>query len=214
MPEKNEIVLLNSEIDIPKSIAIKGNRNLLLQNIVEIFALACWVHAQNCKHPWEMDEKLSKRRSAYDIGYYIQCMAKNLNGVKTEYTDCIGNGGLYKTEIIYNNAHIHIHQHLTLDAKYIQSFFEMNENNSGEVYVYFQYELKNNDISELKLIYRNTKRVIEEVDLIDYYKQIKECLIRNGVNKEAKTIDEEYVRIQRNMLEETNKEVEDNEENH
>lgn len=212
MPEKNALVSLNNEISIPNAITIQGNGNLLLQNIVEILALACWVHAENCKHPWEMDEKLSKRRTAYDIDYYIQCMAKNLNGVKTEYTDCAG--GLYKTEIIYNNAHIHIHHTLKLDAKYIQRFFKMNENNSDEVYVYFQYEFKNNDISELKLIYRNTKCVIEEVDLIDYYKRIKERLIKNGVNKEVKTIDEEYIRIQRNMLEEPNKEVKDNEENH
>lgn len=212
MPEKNALVSLNNEISIPNAITIQGNGNLLLQNIVEIFALACWKHAAQYEQPWESDKKLSTRRDTCCIDYYIQCMAKNLNGVKTEYTDCAG--GLYKTEIIYNNAHIHIHHTLKLDAKYIQRFFKMNENNSDEVYVYFQYEFKNNDISELKLIYRNTKCVIEEVDLIDYYKRIKERLIKNGVNKEVKTIDEEYIRIQRNMLEEPNKEVKDNEENH
>lgn len=72
MPEKNALVSLNNEISIPNAITIQGNGNLLLQNIVEILALACWVHEENCKHPWEMDEKLSKRRTAYDIDYYIQ----------------------------------------------------------------------------------------------------------------------------------------------
>ena len=51
MPEKNALVSLNNEISIPNAITIQGNGNLLLQNIVEILSLACWVHEENCKHP-------------------------------------------------------------------------------------------------------------------------------------------------------------------
>lgn len=186
---------MNSLIPIDNSLLpIKKQPNPIVFKLVEIFVLASWITEKELlDFPLLNDKKIMKRRIPYSFDYYVQTMAKTLdnnNDIKTDYVYC---GPSYcKAEVIFEkNIHIHIHHTFSKRANYLKPYFEMNNFNGEDRYMYIKYDLQDNQISELSLIIENTEKTFKNINLMEFYKVIENVLIENGVVKNVSSINGE-----------------------
>lgn len=190
--------ILNNLISIDNSVLpIKKQPNPIVFKLVEIFVLASWIMESKSDFSWLNDDKLSKRREAYMFDLYVQKMAKMLSNnddIQTTYVAC-GNS-YYKTEVIFEkNIHIHIHHSFSKNANYLKPYFEMNNFNGEDRYMYIKYDLQGNQISNLSLIIENTEKIFANINLIEIYNDIETLLIESGVIKSASSINEEIKKL-------------------
>lgn len=208
---------MNNLIQINNSLLpIEKKPNPIVFKLVEIFVLASWIMETKSEFSWLNDDKLLKRRGAYMFDLYVQKMAKILgdnDDIQTTYVAC--GKSYYKTEIIFKKIiHIHIHHSFSKEANYLKPYFEMNNFENDDRYMYIKYDLQDNQISNLSLIIENTEKLFAKVNLMEIYKIIENSLLESGVVKSASSIDEEIKKListqSYHLLNETNdKESED-----
>lgn len=128
---------------------------------------------------------------------YVQNMAKMLDNnrdIKTDYVAC--GTSYYKTEVIFvENTHIHIHHSFSKSANYLTPYFEMNNSNSKDRYMYIKYDLQDDRISDLNLIMEDTEEILANINLTEIYNDIENSLIESGVEKNETSINDELKKL-------------------
>jgi len=165
-----------------------GQNQTLMYEFCAIFAIAELAIAKANDAPWLIEDKLNKRRTAYEFDKHLQnllLLSNGHNGLSANCIEC-GKSNMYKTEVVLDGKfYFHFQQSFNPEAAYNKKYLDMNTDDSSSEYAYFLYSLSKNkdNVKSLKLVLPNyDKSKIKDYELTNTFEPVRRHLMNRNTS--------------------------------